>query len=447
MVRKTTTLTAIRCLASFVLAVAAVASGGASAAADEDTGISPSDLPENPTLADYLRVAQRRNPDLEASYHEWQAAREEIARKSSFPDPQLSFAWFAEEVETRVGPQKQRLSLRQRLPWFGTLGLREEMAATQAAVAQGRHDSRRLELRRDVTLAWYDLYELGRALSLTQENVALLEDLEQSVRAKYRTSLTTHADLIRVQVERDLVRDRVAALEDRARAVTARLNALLHRPAEAPTPLTRDLPDFAVSPSAEEVRIAIRELSPSLRVRESSVSTAAAGERLARRERWPDWTIGVDWIRTGESESPMPPPDSGKDALALSVMVDLPLFRGKHDGAVRATEQQLAAARAARDSELDRLIAAAEEALSRWRDAERREELYRTSLLPQAREAMRVTRTGYQSGGSTFLDLIESQRLLLEFELAHARAIADRGRGAAELERITGRSWTEEVSR
>ncbi len=441
------TVMAILCFAWLVLGVAAAGSAPAGAPAGEVGEAAPPELPENPSLADYLRIAQRRSPDLEASYRRWQAAREEIARRGSFPDPQLSFAWFAEEVETRVGPQKQRLSLRQRLPWFGTLGLREESAEARAAAAESRHDSRRLELRRDVTVAWYDLYELGRALTLTRENVSLLEDLERSVDVKYRTSLATHADLVRIRVERDLLEERVRSLEDRARAVTVRMNAFLHRPAEARVPLPHALPVLTVSPSAERVRAAVRELSPALRVRESEVASAAAAERLARRGRWPDWTFGVDWIRTDESQSPAPPPDSGQDALAVSLAVEVPLFRGKYDGVVRETEQRLAAARAAREAEVDQLIAAAEDALFRWRDAERREELYRTSLLPQAREALNVTRTAYETGGRGFLDLIESQRLLLEFELTRARALADRGRSAAELERITGRSWTEEVSR
>jgi cobalt-zinc-cadmium efflux system outer membrane protein len=447
MVQIIRTRMAIPWFAWVVLGVAAIGSATESAAADETAEAPPPELPENPSLADYLRVAQRRSPDLEASYRHWQAAREEIARTGSFPDPRLSFAWFAEEVETRVGPQKQRLSLRQRLPWFGTLNQREEVAEARAAAAKGRHDARRLELRRDVTVAWYDLYELGRALALTQENVALLEDLEHSVDAKYRTSLATHADLVRIQMERDLLEDRVHSLEDRVRAVSARMNALLHRPADAPIPLPQTLPLLTASPNAERVRAAVREFSPTLRVREGEVSSAAAAERLARRERWPDWTFGIDWIRTGESQGPAPPPDSGKDALALSLAVEVPLFRGKHDGAVRETEERLVAAQAARDADLDRLIAAAEDVLSRWRDAERREELYRTSLLPRAREALNVTRTGYETGGSGFLDLIESQRLLLEFELARARALADCGRSAAELEQGTGRSWAEEVSR
>ena len=85
----------------------------------------PVDLPENATLADFLRVAEARNPGLESSRRIWRAEAEGAEAAGSWPDPQLSFAWYAEEVETRVGPQKQRLSVRQRLPWFGKLRLRE----------------------------------------------------------------------------------------------------------------------------------------------------------------------------------------------------------------------------------------------------------------------------------------------------------------------------------
>ena len=50
--------------------------------------------------------------------------------------------------------------------------------------------------------------------------------------------------------------------------------------------------------------------------------------------------------------------------------------------------------------------------------------------------------TAYQTGGGRFLDVIDAQRTLLEFELELARARADRGRSAAvgSLSELTSRA-------
>ncbi|MBZ0268024.1 TolC family protein [bacterium] len=407
------------------------AAAGAQAAADVP------DLPDHPTLEDFIRVAEARSPGLEASRRLWRAQAEDADAAGSFPDPQVSFAWYAQEVETRVGPQKQRLSVRQRLPWFGKLALAEDVADQGVRAAHARHDERRLVLRRDVTLAWLDLYWLDRATALSRENLDLLTDLERVIRERYRIGRAGHADLIRVQVELGTVENMLASLEDRVRPAAARLNALLHRPENAPLPTPTALPEVPVAPPADEVRAAVRGGSLRLRESEWRVAQAQASSRLAQRSRWPDWMVAADWIRTDDSLDPAMD-ESGKDALVVSVSVDVPLFRGKWDGPARGAQERLAAAEANRSLEENELIARAEEILFDWRDADRRVNLYGAGLLPKAHESYAALDTAYRTGEGAFLDLIDAERTLLDFQLEWERARTDRARSSAKLRQLTG---------
>jgi outer membrane protein TolC len=430
-------------LAIQIAAGAAPAEEPSPAAADEPSAV---DLPSDPTLEDFLRVAERRNPELQAAESVWRAQSEAARAAGSFPDPKLSVGAMLSEVETRVGPQQQTAALMQRLPWFGKLGLREDAAEASADAAEARRDDLRLQLRRDVTLAWLDLYWLSRAVDLTRENLDLLANLEGVIRAKYRAATAGHADLARVQVELGKVEDRVRSLEDRLRPATARMNALLRRPPAAPVPLPRNLPEVPPAPESVTVLAALRESSPRLREREHEVAGAAAGARLASRNRWPDWTVGVKWIGVGQAVNPMLE-DSGRDALMVDVTVDLPIFRGKYSGAVRAAEEKLAAARSRRTGEEDALSAQAEAILFEWRDADRRAELYGGALLPKARESLAATSAAYRTGDGGFLDLIDAQRTLLDLELENERAATDRGRSAARLATLIGADPGPEVPR
>jgi cobalt-zinc-cadmium efflux system outer membrane protein len=65
-------------------------------------------------------------------------------------------------------------------------------------------------------------------------------------------------------------------------------------------------------------------------------------------------------------------------------------------------------------------------------------ELYSTSILPQAEQSVKVTETAYQSDRVGFLDLLDSQRALLEFRLDFAQYISQYGQSVAELERTLG---------
>ncbi len=75
----------------------------------------------------------------------------------------------------------------------------------------------------------------------------------------------------------------------------------------------------------------------------------------------------------------------------------------------------------------------------RFRDAERKIDLYGDTLLPKARESLKVTESSFRAAGSNFTDLIDAQRVLLEFTLAYERALADCAQSLAKIEMLVGR--------
>ncbi|MBA5865001.1 MAG: TolC family protein, partial [Nitrospira sp. CR1.1] len=64
--------------------------------------------------------------------------------------------------------------------------------------------------------------------------------------------------------------------------------------------------------------------------------------------------------------------------------------------------------------------------------------LYRTTVLPQAEQGVEAARAGYRTGRTSFLDLIDADRALREFQLAYWRVLVDRESRIAELEQVVG---------
>ena len=71
-------------------------------------------------------------------------------------------------------------------------------------------------------------------------------------------------------------------------------------------------------------------------------------------------------------------------------------------------------------------------------DAFRQVALYRESLLPRARQALEVTEVAYRGGTATFTDLIDSQRVLLNFQTSDERSRANYEQALAAIEAICG---------
>jgi outer membrane protein TolC len=86
------------------------------------------------------------------------------------------------------------------------------------------------------------------------------------------------------------------------------------------------------------------------------------------------------------------------------------------------------------------------QALFRLRDADRKINLYRESLIPKANQSLEVNRQGYEAGNMEFINLIDAERMLLEFELSCERALADHLIARAELGRLTGIDYLSEIT-
>ena len=64
--------------------------------------------------------------------------------------------------------------------------------------------------------------------------------------------------------------------------------------------------------------------------------------------------------------------------------------------------------------------------------------LYRDNLIPQARSRFDASEAGYRAGQADFMDLLESERFLLETRVMAAMAEGEAGMQAARLERALG---------
>lgn len=411
---------------------------GLAVSLEEPSAVEDPVLDEAATLADYLAYAALHNPGLEAAFNRWRAALEKVPQVRSMPDPKFNYAYFIREVETRVGPQRQKFGISQTFPWFGKLRLRGDVALGVADAERERYELAKLRLFYRVKGAYYEYGYVARAIAVTEESVQLLGQLESVVGARYEAGEATFADVIKSQVELSRLEDRLRALEDLRGPMSARLNSAMGRRAKDILPWPREIPEVEISASDEEIQAWAVDGNPELRVLDSAAAKERAAEALAGKDRFPDLTLGVEVIDTDEALNPGMI-DRGKDPVVAVLSVNLPLWYSKYRAARREAQARYRAAIAERTETENRLTADLQLALYHFRDAERRIQLYGDALIPRTRQSLEVSRRAFTVGAAGFLDLVDAQRTLLEFELSYERARADRAQRLAELEMLIGR--------
>jgi outer membrane protein TolC len=393
-------------------------------------------LPETGALADYVAFAVRRNAGLHAAAARWDSAMNRIGPAAAPPDPHLAYAGFLEPVETRTGPQRNRLALTQRLPWPGKLTRRGDIAASEAERRWWSVEGVRRHVARDVGRHWYEAAFVARATAIMRDHLLILQRLEAVVQRRIQAG-GRQDDLVRLQVEIGRVTDEVARLEANAPALMAQLAAVCDYRGSQPLPAPRLEAEATAVPAIAELIATMLTGSPELAGLREGVRKAEHMRKLAELGPIPDLTVGALWIDTGSARIPNQR-DSGDDPFAVTLGLSLPIWVGKYSGAMRAAASDRAAAESSLRERENTLRATLHLHRFRLEDAARQLVLYRDTLLPRAQQALTLAETAYRSGKGDLLSVIDSERMLLNFQRAFWRAAADYGRSRVEIDAIVG---------
>lgn len=393
-------------------------------------------------LDECVHYAIRHHPALAAALHRWKAALERVPQARTLPDPQVSLGIVFDEVDRRGDYMGERYSLSQMFPSHGKLTMRGDVAMHDAMAEARMYEARRLTLAEQVVREWMEYAYLRRAAEVAQDNLTLMVHLEEVARSRFRVGEAKLADLTRAQVELGRLDDQVRSLRDMLRSAAATLNAAMGRADGLP------LPTNIVAPSAlpatalpsladEDWRDAAMLHNPELAALQHGVSREMRGIALARQEAKPDVMVGVEYSRDGSARMAMMD-GGGSDMLMAMVSINLPIWREKYAAGTREAKARFAAATHEVHDRRNTLAAELQRALFDYRDADRKVGLYGGTLLPQARHSLATVEAGYRTGDASFTDLVDAQRILLDFELAHERAAADRMIAVARLHRLLG---------
>lgn len=379
-------------------------------------------------LQEYLREAALNNAGLKAAFERWKAAVEQVPQAQSLPDPKFNYGYFVQEVETKVGPQRQRVGIMQVFPWFGKIEARKDAAAANAEAARKRYEAEKLKLFAEVKDVFYEYAYLWRAVEIARENLELIKHFEEVARTKYMAASASHPDVIRAQMELAKLEDQLKSLEEMREPISARLNSILNRRSFTILPWPRVETFQPVQISRDKIIEMLKANNPELAALDFEVEAAKSRVELAKKKFYPDIGVGVDSIQT----------DGGDDAVILMFSLNLPIWRDSYKGAEQQARADVRKSAQEKRQAENTIVARTERVLYDFEDSFRKVKLYRDILIPKAEELLGSSETAYKAGTVDFLSLVDAQRMLLKYQLFYERSVADNGQKLAELDMLSG---------
>ena len=150
-------------------------------------------------LNTYLDTAAENNPGLKSKFSEYMAAMEKVPQVGTLPDPTVAFAYFIEPAQTKVGPQEWKFNLAQSFPWFGLLKAKEDVATEFASAKFEEFENTKSNLFFEVKTAYYNYYFIEKAITITKENIEILEIFKRLSLVKIEAGTATVVDELRVE--------------------------------------------------------------------------------------------------------------------------------------------------------------------------------------------------------------------------------------------------------
>jgi len=365
------------------------------------------------SLAEALRVAVLKSPQLASQRAMVEAAQEMAGPAGELPDPKLKLGVENVPTEgvdrwslTRDFMTMSKVGVMQDFPREEKRKLRSQRAENDAQRGAVAVESARLNVQRETASAWLARWFAADAERAIAGQIDEAELAIAAAKAAYRAGKAPQGELLAAQSMAIDLRNRAtdaAAQSKRARIALARFIG-----ADADRPLG-DLPDVARLPfdaaTLEDV-----DAQPDIRLAKAQEAIAATEADLARASKLPDWSAELTYAVRGSPYSNM---------VSLMFSIDLPWSQGtRQDREHAAKLKELDAARAMREDAKRMRAAEVESMLAEWESARAQAERIRDEMLPLAAQRREAALAAYRGGSGPLAAVLDARRAELDARLA-----------------------------
>jgi outer membrane protein TolC len=381
----------------------------------------PAVLPElipDSSLSNFVAFALLNSPTVAAAYYNWSASVEDITIQRSLSDPQITFQSDIADIVKTVMP-----GFLQEFPGPGKLKARARVANAESQGKYFAFESAVLQTAFNLKNAYYKLGLLDEELRVKREIISLLENQERVLRAQNVAGAASLPELLRVQSERDRLRNEIANLEDSRRPLLENFKAALGLTLEQSAPPVPA--HFEISggiPDADELLRFAFAHNPQLAAMGAEVRAAEAGIAVAYKSRVPDFSLGL-----------MADVKASPTIFRPLAGLTLPVWRDKIAAEIaQAQANELAAKSRLKAAQIDLAVSFAEKSFA-YRETGRNLVLIEDQLLPQARQSVETVRAGYRTGTLDFSAMTDAEQALLDLQLEAVEARTANEIALAEL--------------
>ena len=370
------------------------------------------------SLEGIIQEALKNNPEIQKVETAYKGVLEKKNEVNTLPNSQIGFGYFASEPETRTGAQRFKLSLKQMIPWFGSITARENYIGSLADAKYEDIAIVKRKLIASVSQGYYNLFTIREKQEILTENITLLETYETMALTSVETGKASAVDVLKLQIRQNDLKQLIQVLEQQFLSEQSNINKLLNRKKE----MKIEVRDSLVMPKSLDVINTDKvSIHPELLKYDKLYKSIEQSELLNQKEQKPMIGFGLDYVAVSERPN-MSFSDNGKDIVMPMVSLSIPIFNKKYSSKTKQNKLKQEELLFDKQTRQNKLIAMLDKAINE-RIAAKISFDTNSKNLEKANNAEQILLKSYESGSINFNDVLDIQELQLKFQMNQVRNI------------------------
>jgi outer membrane protein, heavy metal efflux system len=385
------------------------------------------------TLKDLEQEALQNNPEIRMVDKKAESADEKRSLAAALPDPMIGYmvqnvgapvAWSVGKEDMSM----QGIVFSQEVPFPGKLST---MGHAAGKMAEREHENaREMQLRvlAELRNAYYDYYLSYRSTEILTQTKDLMQNVQQIAETRYGTGQGMQQDVLRAQLEVLMLLDKIAEEERKTETQASMINRLVGRDPLAPLGKPAELRRTSLEKSIGDLAAMAQAHSPLLQGKQRMVEQSEFEVSSRKKEFLPDLVLSGGWFTRGDKS----------DVWQASVMFKVPLYFWNKSTGVKAANADLQSSRYDYNNAQLSVLARVRELYATAKTSEHHLHLYETGIIPQASLALQSTTANYRVGKTDVFNLLDSNSLLLKYQLMEQEELATLHKTLSMIEEMTG---------
>lgn len=362
-------------------------------------------------LQEYINIALENNPEVQQFDTKYKRISEKKEEVNTLPNTEFGAGYFVSTPETRTGPQQFKLSVKQMIPFFGTITARENYVSSLADAAYQDIVIVKRKLATSVAQLYYKLYEIKAKQKVLDENIELLKTYEKLALTSVEVGKASAVDVLRLQIRQNELNQQKEVLVETFSGIEKAFNRLLNQEVNTSISVVNSL---QVPKEADKIQPSTLKLHPELIKFDKLYTSVEQTEFLNQKEKQPMIGFGLDYVNV-EKRTDMNMVDNGKDIIMPMVSLSIPIFNKKNKSISKQNKLQQEEILSQKEQRYNTLESVLYRAVS---DRNAAMISHRTQLknLEQAKNAEQILVKSYETGTIDFNDVLDIQELQLKFQ-------------------------------